>query len=261
MSAEVNAEDIVQALMKVGISEYEARVYLSLVLYGQLTARQISERTGVPYTRVYDIIKKLSERGWVEKVSENPLTFKAKPPTVVASIIRRIYEKKLMEIDKVLKGYLQLAYERRVRKAATVEIIYEEEELIRRLKKQIPLSRGLMMTICDLERFIEESLRIALKHGLKVSIIFNSATMEVGSIRGLLKRLKPSGRVVVRQVRGIAPLNVMIVAPWAVIMSFPLVKREAFRVFINEARIVTLTMEYFNAIWKRAVPFYLDEEE
>jgi len=48
-----------------GLSEYEARAYVSLVREGTSEARKLSMKCGVPRTKVYGTLKKLIERGLV----------------------------------------------------------------------------------------------------------------------------------------------------------------------------------------------------
>ena len=49
-----------------GLSEYEARVYVSLIMEGASEARKLSIRCGVPRTKVYATLKKLMEKGLVK---------------------------------------------------------------------------------------------------------------------------------------------------------------------------------------------------
>ncbi|WP_075056556.1 TrmB family transcriptional regulator [Thermogymnomonas acidicola] len=57
-------EDVFQVLQDFGLSPYEIRVYRALVLNGPQTAGEVLKSSGIPQPRVYDVLKKLSERGW-----------------------------------------------------------------------------------------------------------------------------------------------------------------------------------------------------
>lgn len=60
-----------------GLSGYQARAYLALLELGPSQAREVSERSGVPQGRVYDILEKLAQRGLVEVLPEAPRRFRA----------------------------------------------------------------------------------------------------------------------------------------------------------------------------------------
>jgi len=64
-----------------GLSEYEARVYVSLVLEGVSEARRLSMRCGVPRTKVYATLKKCMERGLVFELPGDPRKFAATSPS------------------------------------------------------------------------------------------------------------------------------------------------------------------------------------
>jgi len=63
-----------------GLSEYEARVYVSLIVGGASEARKLSVVCGVPRTKVYSTLKKLTERGLVVEEPGKPRKFAAISP-------------------------------------------------------------------------------------------------------------------------------------------------------------------------------------
>jgi sugar-specific transcriptional regulator TrmB/FixJ family two-component response regulator len=66
-------------LAGLGLSGYQARAYLALLELGPSQAREVSERSGVPQGRVYDILEKLHQRGLAEVLPEAPRRYKAAP--------------------------------------------------------------------------------------------------------------------------------------------------------------------------------------
>lgn len=62
-----------------GLSGYMARAYLALLELGPSQAREVSERSGVPQGRVYDILEKLHQRGLAEVLPEAPRRYQAVP--------------------------------------------------------------------------------------------------------------------------------------------------------------------------------------
>lgn len=70
-------------LMMLGLSEYEARVYISLVKLGKGNAREIHEASGVPRTKVYEVLKRLLEKGFLEIQEGSPTHYRAIEPRKV----------------------------------------------------------------------------------------------------------------------------------------------------------------------------------
>ena len=85
-------DEIVGGLRKLGLTEYEARSYAALVGLGEATAREVHEASGVPRTRVYDILKDLTEKGFAEFVQGSPTYYRAIEPE---RVIERLKEELL----------------------------------------------------------------------------------------------------------------------------------------------------------------------
>jgi len=67
-------------LRKMGLTQYQVKVYAGLVSLGYTTAYQISYVTKVPYPKVYNALDYLKEMGLVEVSRGRPKRFRAKPP-------------------------------------------------------------------------------------------------------------------------------------------------------------------------------------
>ncbi len=57
--------EIVESLKILGLSEYQAKVYIALVGYGSASASEISMASKVPQNKVYSVLKELEEEGLV----------------------------------------------------------------------------------------------------------------------------------------------------------------------------------------------------
>ena len=60
------SEDAKKVLREIGLREYETRAYLTLLERGVMTASEISEHGGVPYSKVYETLNSLERKGWTE---------------------------------------------------------------------------------------------------------------------------------------------------------------------------------------------------
>ena len=63
-----------------GLTEYETKAYISLVKHGELTAKTLSDKSEVPYSKTYEITSNLEKKGLIEVQKGRPMVFRAAPP-------------------------------------------------------------------------------------------------------------------------------------------------------------------------------------
>jgi len=96
-------EDVVGELVFLGLTEYEAKAYVALVGMGEGSARQISDASGVPRPRIYDILELLEKKGFVEVGQGSPMLFRALDPEKLMRILRENTEAALISAGSRLK--------------------------------------------------------------------------------------------------------------------------------------------------------------
>lgn len=74
------------------MTEYEAKVYSSLLKYHLNSASRLSERSGVPRTKIYSVLESLAAKGWIKIYSGLPLLFKALDPQEIFERMKKDYE-------------------------------------------------------------------------------------------------------------------------------------------------------------------------
>lgn len=87
------ADEAVQDLMQAGFTEYEAKVYLSLLSHHPASAYTVSQNSGVPHSRVYDISRRLIKKGYAVSSGTNPEVFSPLSPEELVGKIKRDNEK------------------------------------------------------------------------------------------------------------------------------------------------------------------------
>lgn len=71
----------IDALKRLGLTEYESRAYIAIVEVGEAEASEIAMRSGVPRTRIYDVLSRLENRGLIQKIKgSRPAIYAAIPP-------------------------------------------------------------------------------------------------------------------------------------------------------------------------------------
>lgn len=79
--AENKIDELTDKLRALGLTLYEARVYLTLLLNGSLTTTEIVKLSKIPHPRVYDITRSLESKGLIEAASAGrPKAYRAIKP-------------------------------------------------------------------------------------------------------------------------------------------------------------------------------------
>jgi len=86
----------VEALIELGLTEYEARCFVALTRLSQGTAKDISQIAEVPQSRVYDITEELHQKGLIDIQESDPKRYFALP-------VDRALERLAVEFDEHLE--------------------------------------------------------------------------------------------------------------------------------------------------------------
>ncbi len=92
MSNEI-PDSVKDALRDIGLTDYEISIYLTLISKGPMDARELSEASGVPYSRIYNILTQLEkDKMWIIKEEESrPSRYFAKSPDEALIIAKKQY--------------------------------------------------------------------------------------------------------------------------------------------------------------------------
>jgi HTH-type transcriptional regulator, sugar sensing transcriptional regulator len=107
MFSQINPQ-LIRNLEKLGLTENEAKAYVGLVSLGEATAREIHDLTNVPRAKVYEILKMLAKKGYLEVRQGSPTYFRAVDPKKVIGEIR---EEFLNCVIETLDQLNELSYE------------------------------------------------------------------------------------------------------------------------------------------------------
>lgn len=91
MSAPPPLTEAINELQAVGLTESEAKCFVTLTRVSSGTARDVSEVGDIPRSRVYDLAERLQDRGLVEVQEGNPRQFRAVSPKLAAKKLEREY--------------------------------------------------------------------------------------------------------------------------------------------------------------------------
>lgn len=99
-----NQQKSVELLQQLGLQEYEAKAFVALTRLPNATAKQISDVSEVPRTRVYDAVRVLETKGLVEIQHSNPQQFRAVSIDEATETLRDEYDSRIESLREALGG-------------------------------------------------------------------------------------------------------------------------------------------------------------
>ncbi len=127
-----------RSLQEFGLTDYEIRSYVSLLEIGPATASDLSEASGVPYSKIYEILGSLEKKGWVEMEHGRPSKYYPKPPSVAMEITRSQFEDTLKTSQTFVLDELQPLYEKKgVRERPDIWIVRGNFNVLAKIRETV----------------------------------------------------------------------------------------------------------------------------
>jgi len=101
-----------KSLEKIGLTSYEIRTYTSLVDGGELNAQELSQKSGVPYSKIYEILGSLEEKGWIGSDESRPTKYFAKSPSNALETTKQSIENEFTTNQNNILSELAPLYEK-----------------------------------------------------------------------------------------------------------------------------------------------------
>jgi len=100
-----------KALEKIGLTSYEIKTYSALLKSGQINASDLSQKSGVPYSKIYEVLGTLEEKGWIGSDESRPTQYFAKPPSTAIESTRQTLELDFKNNESIILKELTPLYE------------------------------------------------------------------------------------------------------------------------------------------------------
>ena len=68
-------DKIYDAIQKLGFSQYESKAYIALLQNSPVTGYELSKRSGVPRSMIYEVINKLNDKGAIYLSPAEPMKY------------------------------------------------------------------------------------------------------------------------------------------------------------------------------------------
>ncbi len=141
-------DENIRVLKGMGLTMYEAQAYVTLTSLISSTASEISEESGIPRSKIYDVLKGLVNKNFIDVEDGRPLTYNVKSPVEVLSQQK---ERLDAEIDDTITR-LTNVYENGMSQVqapiwriyGVEKIISQEIEIINRAKTSVNMRIGFL---------------------------------------------------------------------------------------------------------------------
>jgi len=101
-----------KALEKIGLTSYEIRTFSALLKAGEQTASDLSQKSGVPYSKIYEVLGTLEEKSWIGSDDSRPTKYFAKSPSTGLETTKQKIESDFSQNQSVILNELVPLYEK-----------------------------------------------------------------------------------------------------------------------------------------------------
>lgn len=168
---------VVEKMIELGFTKYEAKAYVYLLEEYPATRYEISKKSGVPRSAIYDVIHRLEKFGAVNALPTKPEKYIPLPPDKLLELLEQSHKNKVREFKESLKD-IQVDYELGSlcwNISGYENLISKAREMINNSKVQIYLSAWNREVA-----LLEKELKEAVKRGIKVVLFSFTSVPDIG---------------------------------------------------------------------------------
>jgi HTH-type transcriptional regulator, sugar sensing transcriptional regulator len=173
------------ALLALGLTGSEVKAYVALLKGGTMTASEVSRQARIPYSKVYNALESLHNKGWVEEQKSRPIVYTARPPDTALEELKSRQETVRKEKEQIALQELMGVYvSRGEQERPDVWIMRGANEILSRVKNLLLNCRtelliALPPQLLPFTERIEPLLAVLKERGVK-SLILTSPDLAGG---------------------------------------------------------------------------------
>jgi HTH-type transcriptional regulator, sugar sensing transcriptional regulator len=166
-----------KAMESLGLTSYEIKVYLSLLETGSMTASDLSKKSGVPYSKIYEVLNSLEDKGWLESNSSRPQKFFPKSPITALEAMRMRIENGIRDSKNMIMSELMPIYEKSgVRERPEIWVVMGVYNIAAKIGEIIQTCQHELLIALphvaeDLARPIQPTLRMLKEKGVRIDVL------------------------------------------------------------------------------------------
>ncbi len=184
--------DATEALQGIGLSRYEALVFVNLARAGAATAGEVARASGVNRVQTYRALESLEARGLVEMTLDRPRRYAAR---AINSVFEMIAEEKRLELEKLdavrkslLEAWPRISGRTRDTPSVRLQVIKGRTQIYRALRQFVGKARQEVLAFtttkgiqrsyrAGINEVLVEALRRGVKARLAADISESNATL------------------------------------------------------------------------------------
>jgi len=255
------------------LTPYESRAYISLMMHGPMSPSELSQKTGIPRPRAYDVLRSLIEKGLLIEQSGKPPIYGAVEPTqglknllmnIEAEASRQREEKKktAQALAKPLSQMYEKSKHLKMEKSKVwftqrdTAFISIYSEAIRNCEKEF------LAASTDPnppEKEILEAVKFALKNGKSVRVVRQITDLwTIEELERYQEVIEAGSQVRYLNVKEI-PLRFVVFDERDIILVFPpesepTTAQNIEALWLRIPPLARILHEYFEELWKKGKP-------
>ena len=243
MSISENTRDV---LREMGLNAYEIDAYVVLLEGGKMTAMEISQEASVPYSKIYEVLNSLKQKGWVKSSESRPFKYHPVPPNEAVAYAKLRLEDKYQIWETALSEELQPMFEKReLVERPDMLILRGQQAVLNKLKEVLAkAAKEVMIAAPDFARGIVASAD-PLMIGMKKTV--NIKLMVAGKVEDwiFLKKLPSIGELRARD----HMFGGGVISDGKEAMLFLGEDKPSLVIWSNHIGLVGFAREYFQFLW------------
>jgi HTH-type transcriptional regulator, sugar sensing transcriptional regulator len=166
-----------KAMESLGLTSYEIKVYLSLLEAGSMTASNISKKSGVPYSKIYEVLNSLEDKGWLESDSSRPQKFFPKSPLTAVEAMKMRIESSIRDSKNTIMSELMPIYRKSgLRERPEIWVVMGVYNIAAKISEiiqtcQHELLIALPQVAEGIARPLQPTLRTLQEKGVKIDVL------------------------------------------------------------------------------------------
>jgi sugar-specific transcriptional regulator TrmB len=179
-----------KALENIGLTSYEIRTFSSLLTEGQLNASDLSKKSRVPYSKIYEVLGVLEQKGWIESDDSRPTKYFAKSPSTGIENTKHKMERDFKKNQTIILDELVPLYEKSgVNERPDIWVLSGKINIASKILSMVESCRNEVMIALpeagqDLVRHALPKLRVLKERGVEITIL-TSDKMDKESLKSL----------------------------------------------------------------------------
>ncbi len=167
---------IMENLARFGFSQYESKAYVALVKKNPITGYELAKRSGIPPSKVYEVINKLLEKSVISPIQTDPVKY---IPIDIEILLKRFQDDTTASIN-LLKKHLPEA------KGISSHYIWDinsREDLINKANELILNCQNEILLFCWEEELILLQEKLKEKQDKNIAIVqYGNLELDFGTV-------------------------------------------------------------------------------